>query len=143
MIRNVETNLNGTVFNRMRQYRAYTDDVLILGRLVRAIEVVVTQMKEAAISTGLVINESKTKYLKINRNIKHLEQDLIMDGQIFEWVLNFRYFATMINSKNVISDEIKSRIAAGNRHFYNLRQIGRSRTKNKALALTLLTWRIW
>ena len=45
------------------------DDMLVLGRLVRAIEVVVTQIKEAAVSTGLVINESKTKYMKLNINI--------------------------------------------------------------------------
>ena len=83
----------------------------------RAIEVVVTQIKEAAISTELVINESKTKYMKINRNIAHLKQDLIMDGQIFEGVWNFRYIGTLINLKNVISDEIKSRIAADNRLF--------------------------
>jgi hypothetical protein len=71
--------------------------------------------------------------MKINRNITHLEQDLIMDGKIFEWVQNFRYFGTSIKSKNVISNEIKSKIAVGNRHFYNLRQIIRSRTKSKAL----------
>ena len=131
MIRNIETNLNGTVFNRTRQYIAYADDMLILGQLVRTIEVVATQIKEAAVSTGLVINESKTKYVKVNGNMTHLEQYLVIDGQIFEWVQNFRYFGTLINLKNVISDEIKSRIAAGNRHFYNLRQIVRSRIKSK------------
>jgi len=133
MIRNLETNLIGTVFNRTRQYIAYADDVLILGLLVSTIEVVVTQIKQAAVSTGLVVNESKAKYMQGNRNITHLEQDLTIGGQIFEWVQNLRYFGTLINSKNIMSDEIKSRIAAGNRHFYNLRQIIRSRTKSEAL----------
>jgi hypothetical protein len=41
----------------------YADDVLILGRLARVTEeIVVTQIKETAVSTGLVINGSKTKY---------------------------------------------------------------------------------
>jgi hypothetical protein len=31
VIRNIETNPNGTIFNRTRQYIAYADDVLILG----------------------------------------------------------------------------------------------------------------
>jgi MarR-like DNA-binding transcriptional regulator SgrR of sgrS sRNA len=62
-------------------------------------EVVATQIKEAAISSGLLINKSKAKYMKINKNITHLEQDLLMDGQIFEWVKNFRYLGTLINSK--------------------------------------------
>ena len=58
---------------------------------------------------------------------------LIMDGQIFEGVWNFRYLGTLINLKNVISDEIISSIAVGNRYFYNLRRTFRSRTRSKAL----------
>ena len=58
VIWNIETNRNGTIFNRVRQYIAYADDVLILAWSVRAIEETVTQIKEAAVNTGLVINES-------------------------------------------------------------------------------------
>jgi hypothetical protein len=59
VIRNIETNPNGTIFNRTRQYIAFADDVLILGRSVTVIELVVTKLKEAALSTGLVINKTK------------------------------------------------------------------------------------
>jgi hypothetical protein len=55
---------------------ANADNVFILGRSVRATE-------EAALSTGLVINESKTKYVNIARNITNFE--LKMDGEILEW----------------------------------------------------------
>jgi hypothetical protein len=58
-------------------------------------------------------NESKTKYMKINRNVTDLEQDLRKDEQVFEGVQNFRYLGALINSKNLTSDGIKSRIAAG------------------------------
>ena len=47
----------------------------------RAIEEIVKQIKEASVSAGLVINEDKTKYVKVTRNITNLEQDLIKDGQ--------------------------------------------------------------
>jgi hypothetical protein len=47
--------------------------VLKLGISVRAIEEVITRIKEAAVRTGLVINGSKTKYMKVSRNITHLE----------------------------------------------------------------------
>jgi hypothetical protein len=43
------------------------------------------------------MNESKTEYIKINRDITNLEQDLIMDRQIFEGVQNIRYLGTLIN----------------------------------------------
>jgi len=42
----------------------------------------------------------------------------------------------LINSKNVISDEIKSRIAASNRCFY-LRQIFKSRVMRKAVKIKI------
>ena len=74
----------------------------------RATEKVVTQIKEAAVSTGLAINESKTNYMKINRNITNLQQDLIMNGQVFEGVQNFRYLGELIHSKKLISDKVIS-----------------------------------
>jgi hypothetical protein len=61
---------------------------------VRAIEEMVTQIEEVAVSTGLIINENRTKYCKIKRNITNLEQYLFMDGQIFEVVLFFRGLVT-------------------------------------------------
>ena len=133
----LQTNQNGTIFNKTRQYITYAGDVLIiLGRMVRVTEEkVVTHIKEAAVSNGLVINESKTKYMKINRNVTNLEQDLIINGQIFEGVQNFTYLGTLINSKNVIHDEIKSRIAGGNRCFSSLRQTLRSRAMRKAVKI--------
>ena len=50
-----------------------------------------------------------------------------MNERVFEGVQNFRYLDTLINSNNLISDEINSRIVAGNRGFYSLRQIFMSR----------------
>ena len=55
----IEINMNGTIFKRARRYIAYAGDLLILGWSVRATEVIVTQIKEDAISNGLEINESK------------------------------------------------------------------------------------
>ena len=83
----------------------------------RETEAVLTQIKEAAVSTELVRNNSKTKFMKRNINIRNLEQDLITNGHVFEGVQNLRYLGALITSKNLISDEIKSRIAASNRCF--------------------------
>jgi len=60
-----------------------------------------------------------------------------MNGQVFEGVQNFRYLGALINQKNVISDEIKSRIAAGNRCFYSLRHIFRYRAKSQAVKIKI------
>ena len=83
--------------------------------------------------------------MKINGNInkvnklkyKKLEQDIIMDGQAIEGVQNFRQLRAMTNSKNLISDEIKSNIAAGDRCFQSLRQVCKSRAMSKAAKIKI------
>ena len=40
-----------------------------------------------------------------------LEQDLVVDGLVFEVVQNFRCLGTLINLKNLINEKIKSRTA--------------------------------
>ena len=60
-----------------------------------------------------------------------------MGRQVSEWVQNFRYLVSLINSKNLTSDEIKSRIAASNRCFYSRRQIFRSRAMSKAVKIKI------
>jgi hypothetical protein len=60
-----------------------------------------------------------------------------MNGQVFEDIHNFRYVGALINSVNLISDEIKSRITAGNRCLYSLRQIFRTRTMSKAVKINI------
>jgi hypothetical protein len=42
-------------------------------------------------------NESKTTYIKINRNITNALKDLIIDGLVLERVHSFRYLGTLIN----------------------------------------------
>jgi hypothetical protein len=64
---------------------------------VRVIEEVVIQLKETLLSTRLVINESKTKDVKLNRNITNLERDLIIGGRVFKGVQNFMYLGALIN----------------------------------------------
>jgi flagellar hook-basal body complex protein FliE len=54
-----------------RQHTAHADDVSLLGRSVKAIREVVTQLKEAALSMELV---TKREQKKIHRNITDLEK---------------------------------------------------------------------
>ena len=57
VIRNIETNPNGKIYNSTRQYVANADNVLLLGRLAMAIDVV----RVSTVGTGWVIKESKKK----------------------------------------------------------------------------------
>jgi len=53
------------ICNRTRQYIAHADDVLIFEQFVRATEEFVTQLKEEALSTGLMTNGRKNKIHKL------------------------------------------------------------------------------
>lgn len=57
----------------------------------------VTQFKEAPQSTGLVTNESKTKYVKIKQKYKTFTESLVIGGKVFEGVQNIRYVGTLRN----------------------------------------------
>jgi hypothetical protein len=57
--------INGMICNRTRQYIAHADDVLIFEQFVRATEEFVTQLKEEALSTGLMTNGRKNKIHKL------------------------------------------------------------------------------
>jgi hypothetical protein len=61
---NVPINPRGTIINRTRQFIAYADDVSIIGRYKEELNEVLTQLQTATVSTGLVINTGKTKYMK-------------------------------------------------------------------------------
>jgi len=54
-----------------------------------------------------------------------------------KWFRIFSYSSTLINSKKVINEEVKSRIAAGKRCFFRLRQIFRSRAMGKAVKIMI------
>jgi hypothetical protein len=93
-----------------------------------AIERVLAQLKNTALKAGLAINESKTKCMRIMRNEMGDRSDLRVDGMVFEEVTNFKYLGSLITKKNEIGEEIKMIIAAGNRCYYGLQHLFRSRT---------------
>jgi hypothetical protein len=62
------------------------------------------------------VNNNKTKYLYCTR--KTIQPTYIDTGEEqFEQVKSFKYMGTMVNTDNSIEEEIKERIAAGNRAF--------------------------
>jgi hypothetical protein len=51
----------GPIFNSSRQFMAYADDVAVIGRSLGVLNEVLMQLQTVAVSTGLVINTTKTK----------------------------------------------------------------------------------
>jgi len=61
IIRNIRINTGGTIYNRTRQYLAYADDVVTLGRTEVYIKDKKEEMATITQQVGLQMNEMKTK----------------------------------------------------------------------------------
>jgi hypothetical protein len=117
VMRNIEINPACTIFNRTRQFMAYADDVAVIGRSVGVLNEVLTQLQTAALSTRMIINTTKTKYMRSKETIGADNIDIKLNGQIYERVDNFKYLAALVTSQNKMETDIKDKISAGNRCF--------------------------
>jgi len=96
-------------------------------------------MEEGANEVGLRINEEKTKYM-INtrnkvcfRNEKHLQ----IYNYEFERVGQFKYLGSMITENSDNNTEIKARIMAGNRGYYSVLSLLRSKAVSRTAKIRM------
>lgn len=87
-------------------------------------------MEREALKARLEVNENKTKYMGVIRNLPNLRQEMNVDSQAFEARM-LKYLGALITRKNEITEEIKVRIAAGNQCCYGLKHIFKSTTVGK------------
>jgi hypothetical protein len=74
-------------------------------------------LKHEALNAGLILNNNKTKYLYCSRKTIRTTCIDTVEEQ-FEQVNSFKYLGTVVNTDSCIEEEIKERIAAGNRAFH-------------------------
>jgi hypothetical protein len=67
---------------------------------------------------GLIVNTNKTKHKQLTRKTSTTKQDFEVAGKLYKTVDQFIYLGAQINSKNLIQDEIRLRIQAGNRRLF-------------------------
>lgn len=135
-IRNTDVDTRGTIFMKSKQLLAYADDVDIVGRSIDAVKDTFTALKSGAAPLGLKVNESKTVYMVAPQQ-QNSPDHVTIDEERFEVVKNFKYLGSEINSTNDIGEEIKNRIASGNRSYYGLIKLFKSKTLNKQLKCKL------
>jgi hypothetical protein len=112
VIANLE--VRGNITTRLKQICAYADNIMIIGRTKQVLTYTFFKLKQEALKAGLIININKTKYLYCTRK-SNQHNHLIAGGEQFEQVNSFKYLGTMVNTDNSVEEEIKERIAAGNR----------------------------
>ncbi|RZF38840.1 hypothetical protein LSTR_LSTR013781 [Laodelphax striatellus] len=123
--------------NRMLQYMAYADDVVLIARNKQTLRDAFKQLNERSAHFGLSINESKTKYLESSRTRQVVERSVILDDYSFERLNSFKYLGSVITDDNNVEADIKAKLAAGNRCYYALSQYLRSKTLSRKIKIEI------
>jgi len=135
----VITNLEvrGNITTRLKQFCVYADDTVIIGRTNQTLIDTFCKLKQEALNAELIVNNNKTKYLHCTRKTTH---PTYMDTgeEQFEQVNSFKYvLGAMVNTDNPIEEEIKERIAAGNRAYHVHRKLFTSKLISRNVKLQL------
>ncbi len=118
------------------QILGFADDIDIVSRTQTGVVETFTSLQREAAKMGLVINESKTKYMKTGGASVPQPQANIVNicGQNFEVVDEFVYLGVLTRADNDVTLEIKWRIMSANRCYHGLQRHLRSKlltTKTK------------
>jgi hypothetical protein len=109
--------LRGNISTRLKQCTAYADDILITTRTIQAMTDAFVKLKNESMKYGLIVNAHKTKYLKCTRRQEQLKT-INIENKEYEQVKSFKYLGSTVNTDNTIEEEIKERIALGNKAFF-------------------------
>jgi anti-sigma28 factor (negative regulator of flagellin synthesis) len=92
--------------------------LVVKARTPNALNEMFLTLEKEALYAGLIVNQSKTKYVKTARGEHKITQQYIIEQNQFERVNEFTCFGTQINAQNKRIEEIRKRIQAGNRCYY-------------------------
>lgn len=128
--------LRGNISSKMKQCVAYADDILLVARSKHALEDLFIQLQDASTVLGLHINENKSKYMHCTRktySVKHLE----IGANTLKQVDAFTYLGSKLTTNNSVAEEIKERIAMGNKAYYANLSLFKSKLLSKNTKLRI------
>jgi sorting nexin-29 len=71
---------------------------------------------------GLIVNEEKTKYMVMSRQLTP-KNNLKIHGYSFEQVKYFKYLGVNINEENSMHEKIKIRLMMANKSYYAMKEM--------------------
>jgi len=117
---------------------AYADDIILLGNMQEKITYSLSKLIEASKNMGLCINEENTKLMILSR--RNVDQSNLKVGSMhFEKVDNFKYLGVNIKSSNNMHREKKEKISKGNRCYFSINKLLRSKLLSRKSKITLYT----
>ena len=127
--------LRGNISTHLKQY-AYADDILITACTKQTLINTFEKLKNISTQYGLIVNESKTKYMKCTRKENTLDKLQAGDARINQ-VKSFSYLGSTVNGNNMLEEEIRERIAKGNKAFYANKALFKSKSVSMKSILKL------
>ncbi|KAL4113957.1 hypothetical protein QTP88_017503 [Uroleucon formosanum] len=106
------------------------DDIVILGISQKEIEERTKRLFIASHNMGLLVNEAKTKYMVMSRQVI-LKNNMKIIGYSFKKVEDFKYLGVNINKKNNMHNEIKIRMCVANRSYYAMKEMFSSKLQSR------------
>ena len=140
VIRRSGINTSGTIFRRSVQLYGFADDIDIVARTFEKMADTYIRLKAEARRIGLVINATKTKYMRgrgSREDNVNLPPRVQIGGDEIEVVDEFVYLGSLVTADNDTSREIQRRIMAGNRAYFGLRRTLRSNRIRRRTKLTI------
>ena len=126
--RNIPTSLKQACVN--------ADDVVLVTKTKQALINTFQKIKQEAEKYGLTINQNKTKYKRHSRT-QTIGKEMKIEGLKIEEVSKTKYLGTTVTRDNLIEEEIKERIAAGNRASSSNQKILQSKLISKKTKMKL------
>lgn len=115
---------------------AYADDIMVMGETKEEVTNVTSKLINEIKGMGLHVNEEKTKYMVVSRNPPNIDS-IGVDNYKFEKVDNFKYLGVNINNKNDMHIEINEWITIGNRCYFSIIKLLRSKILSKESKIRL------
>ena len=116
VIRDSGIQTSGHIFHKEVQLLAYADDIDVISRSESGLKEAFQELEFSAKAMGLVINQSKAKYMVVGANIRGLS--LRINDYEFEKFQGFPYLGSHVDSGNDSSRDIEKRILSANRGYY-------------------------
>jgi len=127
IIRKLDT--RGNISTKLTQLCAYADDLVIITRTPNALDEMFLTLEKEARDAGLIVNKSKTKYMKTSREKGKIAQQYIIGQNQFESINELTYLGAQINTQNKIN-EIRKGIQVENRCYYAHKKVLASKLLN-------------
>ncbi|XP_052281618.1 uncharacterized protein LOC127879067 [Dreissena polymorpha] len=112
----------------------FADDISLLSHTHQHMQEKIKNLVDTARSTGLSINPSKTKTMRINATRK---APILLEDRSLEEVDSFVYLGSVVSETRGADEDVKVRIGKAQYAFYMLRNIWRNRRLMLSTKLSL------